>query len=142
MTGRSVYRACIGPAFLRFVFVGMAGFAVDAGVLVICLKTASFHPLTARVISFSLAVLSTFELNRRWTFRTAKRSYLLQLSRYLSVQGVGFIFNIAIYAALYALRRSPFDSPLICLAVASGAALLINFTGAHFAVFRNQPGED
>lgn len=124
-------------SFLRFCVIGALGFVVDAGVLLGLMHLASADALAARLASFGCAVLVTFELNRRWTFRDAvPRAYLAELATYLGVQGLGFACNFVIYAACYlALRPSPL-APLLSLAIASAAALVVNYTGARLIVFK------
>ncbi len=94
-----------------------------------------------RLLSFSIAVLVTFELNRRWAFKQgAAKPYWAALSTYLAVQGIGFACNFGIYAVLYLTLPLSYDAPLLCLAIASAAALLVNYAGASLVVFRaSQP---
>jgi putative flippase GtrA len=132
---RSPVRAELGQ-FLRFCAVGAVGFCIDAAVLMLCLHLARLDPLSGRLVSFTTAVLATFALNRHWAFRRSRRaSYLTGLIAYVMVQGAGFTCNLAVYTALYLLLPSPFNAPIFCLVVASGAALLVNYGGARFAVF-------
>ena len=117
--------------------VGGVGFCVDAVVLQILVGTEGMNPLAARFISFGCAVLATFELNRRWAFADAvPRPYFRRLATYLGVQGVGFIFNLGAYSAAYLLLPAPLNAPVLSLAYASVLALLVNFAGARFVVFR------
>ncbi len=122
--------------FLRFCIVGAAGFVTDAGVLQLLVQAFGANPIAARLLSFSCAVVVTFELNRRWAFGTVRHDRLLTaFAAYLSVQGIGFLCNLAVYAALILGLPAPFDAPLICLAVASAVALLVKYGGARHLVF-------
>lgn len=123
--------------FLRFCVVGGVGFCVDAAVLTVLIHVFDADPMWGRIGSFSIAVLATFVLNRTWAFRgSAIRGFWPDFSRYLLVQGFGFVCNFLVYAALYVVLPPPFNEPLLCLVAASGCALLINYAGASHLVFR------
>ncbi len=123
--------------FLRFCTVGGVGFVIDAGALEVATRLVGLDPIAGRLLSFGIAVLVTFELNRRWAFKHGgSKSYWAALSSYLGVQGVGFACNFCIYTALYLTLPLRYDAPLLCLAVSSAAALVVNYAGASLIVFR------
>ena len=125
--------------FLRFCAVGGVGFLVDASVLEVAVHVFGTDPIRGRLLSFSVAVLATFELNRRWAFRSrAARPYLAAFASYLGVQGLGFACNILVYTALYLTLPPPDAVPLLCLVIASGVALGVNYAGASVFVFGRQ----
>lgn len=127
----------LGPQFLRFCCVGVAGFVVDAGVLLTLVHSHLLNPVSGRFVSFTVAVIVTFELNRRWSFRESRKGGVLRLfGGYLAVQGLGFLSNLGIYTLLYVVLPKPFNAPLLCLAVASMFAMAMNFVGARWMVFR------
>lgn len=129
--------------FLRFCIVGGVGFVVDASVLLAAVRFFGADPIGGRILSFSIAVWTTFELNRRWAFRSrGGRPYLVAFASYLGVQGVGFACNFSIYTVLYLTLPSPYNLPLACLMVASGAALAVNYAGANLLVFRSNRGSE
>ena len=75
--------------FLRFCVVGAVGFVVDAGALLILLRVFGIDPIEGRLVSFSIAVLTTFELNRRWAFKDrGSRRYLTAVAGYLGILGL------------------------------------------------------
>lgn len=123
--------------FLRFCIVGAVGFMVDAGVLMLCIHVFGVDAVSGRLVSFAIAVMATFELNRRWAFQRGGHStYFALLATYLGVQGLGFLCNLGIYTLLYVALPQPFNAPLFCLVVASAFALLVNYAGARLVVFR------
>lgn len=135
-------------SFPRFCVIGAVGFAVDGAVLLGLIRGVSADPLAARLASFACAVLVTFECNRRWTFRGAvQHPYIAELAAYLGVQGVGFACNFFIYASCYLALRPSTAAPLASLAIASAAALVVNYAGACLFVFPTRrdccaPGAD
>ena len=123
--------------FLRFCGVGGVGFAVDALALMACIHGLGLGPIPARLASAVVAILTTFELNRRWAFRGAgSERWWAGFAAYAGVQGIGLACNVAVYVGCNLLLPPPLNAPLICLAAASGAALLVNYAGASRVVFR------
>ena len=122
--------------FLRFCVVGVAGFVADAGVLMLLVHLAGANPIAARLLSFGIAVVVTFELNRRWAFGAIRHGSIpAAFAAYLSVQGLGFLCNLVVYTALILWLPAPFGAPLVCVAAASAVALLVNYSGARRLVF-------
>ncbi|MGO4816415.1 GtrA family protein, partial [Cupriavidus sp. 2MCAB6] len=74
-------------------------------------------------------------LNSRITFAGCRGKLATAFGRYLLSQYIGFGFNIIIYTAMLKFNPSPFNLPLFCIVVASGAALAINYIGSRSFVF-------
>ena len=128
----------MGCELLRFGVVGVAGFVVDAGVLVagIALGTG---PWFGRVLSYLAAASTTFALNRAWTFRDAARpagrAAARQWGLFLLVNLLGFACNYGTYAALLASVPLVAAHPVLGVAAGSLAGLLGNFLLARRFVF-------
>lgn len=113
--------------FVRFIFVGGAGFCVDAGVLTL-MTFRGWDVVPARGLSFALAVSVTWLLNRIWTFRrTAGRSKGREYALYVLTQTAGALINLGIFFLLVALSPSLSEWPFIPLAIGAVAALGFNF---------------
>ena len=123
--------------FLRFCCVGGVGFCVDALALMAAIHLLGLEPIPARFLSAVAAILTTFALNRLWAFRHARATRLWPaLAAYVGVQSLGLGCNVAVYTCCYLLLPPPLNAPLICLAAAAGAALLVNYAGASRVVFK------
>jgi putative flippase GtrA len=122
--------------FARFCLVGGLGFVTDAGVMALCIHGLGWGPITARVLSFTVAVLVTFQLNRTFSFADRRGLPILPaLAGYLMVQAFGFACNMLVFALAILRLPAPFCAPLAALALASAAALFLNYAGARFLVF-------
>lgn len=121
--------------FARFATVGVVGFCVDGGVLLLLVRVFGTDPILGRLLSFAVAVVATYALNRAWAFRD-RVGFLRGLRLYLGVQSLGFACNFAVYSALLLVVPPPWNAPIACLAVASAAALVVNYVGAKLVVFR------
>ncbi len=131
----------IDPAFLRFGLVGVAGFTVDAIVLHAMMDGVGLSRLFARLVSFPVAVLSTWLLNRTFTFKgSTAHPPLKQALTYGLVQGAGGIANFAAFLAVPALVPALNHSQLIPLACGSAAGLCLTFLGSKHIAFK--PAKD
>lgn len=116
--------------FTKFLFVGTWGFIVDFGTLTFLVEivqvprlVAENTPFSATVglilsntISFSLAVVSNFTLNRYWTYPESRsKRKRVQLPQFALVSIIGLLINNAIFA----LTTPLFDELLTLLPVAS-----------------------
>ena len=110
--------------FTKFVVVGTIGFILDFGTLTFLIEVVNLPGLVAEnttfsagvglvlanTISFSLAVLSNFTLNRYWTYpesRTKKKR--LQLPQFALVSIVGLLINNVIFALTTPLFNNLLD---------------------------------
>ncbi len=122
--------------FLRFAFVGVGGFVVDAAILALGLHILGLGKYSARALSFVCAATFTWAVNRRFTFpETASAARAREWARFLAVNGVGGLINYGTYAALVTFASAPFSNPFLALAFGSLAGLVFNFFGSKFFVF-------
>ena len=124
-----------------FATVGTVGFCVDAGVLTALVRYGGANPYAARVMSFAVAVVATWAMNRRFTFESDADSAMERASeygRYLSVQVVGASANLAVYSVCLLIWPQLTAWLFVPLAVGSAVGLVLNFFGAKLWVFRTQ----
>ncbi len=97
-------------------------------------------PIGGRGVSFVVAVLATWLVNRAWTFQrhAAQRSLLRELSTYVAVQSVGFAANFAVYTSLVVGVTALQGRLLPPMVAGTAAGLVINYLGAKHIVFRRR----
>lgn len=135
IVGRVMSR--IDAHFLRFALVGVAGFCVDYGVLHSLVAFAGMNPIAARFISFPVAVVATWLLNRSFTFRgPSAHGPVRQAVYYVAVQCAGGVANIAVYSAALVLAPVLRHYLPIALAFGSAAGLCVTFAGSKYIAFR------
>ncbi len=128
-----------GRQFLRFCVTGTVGFLSDALFLAGFIYGGGTGPVLGRVCSTSLAILVTFTLNRNWTFKpSVKRSIWAELAYYVAAQSFGPACNPAIYSAMVLALKGIMANPFFALAIASAGAMMVNYLGARFFVFRTE----
>jgi putative flippase GtrA len=127
---------------LKFGIVGTLGFVVDAGVLMFLIEWLQLNVFVARILSFIVAVFTTWLVNRNFTFRDprrARRSTHEEYVRYFSVQTCGAAINLLVF--FFAIRMIPVleSIPVIPLAIGSIVALVFNYLAARHFVFSAAP---
>lgn len=120
---------------LRFLGVGSIGFVVDGGLLWLLLLTG-IDPYLARLVSFPIAVVTTWWLNRSWTFQNADKSRpRSQFGRYLGVQLIGAISNFVTYALVIETFGVSISNAMVGFTVGSAVGMVVNFLGAKYYAF-------
>jgi putative flippase GtrA len=127
--------------FPRFVVTGGVGFAVDSLTLLALVHGAGWQPQLARAASIAVAMLSTWLLNRLWTFRStaagkSARDIGAEFLAYCSVQLTGAAASYAIYSVVVALKGPDPVQLMVAVGAGSAGALMINYIGARIFVFR------
>jgi putative flippase GtrA len=137
--------------FSKFVIVGGVNTGIDFAVLNILMFVtgiAAGNPLLffLNCISFSVAVVNSYYMNKRWTFREAAAGLTdknagIQFSQFFVVSIIGILINSTVLTAITTLLPAPFDlGPQMWANVgkliATGLSLVWNFVGYKLFVFR------
>lgn len=126
----------------RFGMAGAVGFAVDSGVLYLCVRFFGWDPYSGRALSFLAAATTTWVLNRRFTFgdQTPRARLPGQYVRYLLGALSGGSVNYATYAVW--VYTSVWVQTYLIVAVAAGslAGMVVNFAVSKWWVFRRNEG--
>ena len=129
----------VARQLVLFGVAGTIGFIVDAGILQLLVSGLAWDRFSGRLISFLCAATTTWQFNRRYTFRGIRRHSLVgEWARYLFAMSGGFACNFTAYSALVYVFNV--DRQWLILAVAAGsvAGLGVNYTASHYWVYRHQ----
>ena len=88
-----------GQAF-RFGIVGALATVTHMVVLVTLVELGGLHPTLSTAVAFTVAVLTSFQLNRSWTFASRGRR-ITQLPRFVLIQILGLLLNTGIMTLVY-----------------------------------------
>ena len=124
--------------FIKFSLVGASGTIVDW--LVYFALTRWFHwfYLIAKIISFILAAINNYILNRVWTFRSKEKNVFKEFAKFAIVSTVGLVFNTFImYLVVDKLKYNDF----IGLILATAIVMFWNFLVNKFWTFRETNNE-
>jgi len=78
---------------VKFLVVGSSGAVIDFGILALLVELAGWQPLIANLISFSVAMISNFWLNKLWTWRDGSAEYKKQFVKFTITSVVGLAIN-------------------------------------------------
>jgi putative flippase GtrA len=120
--------------FLRFAFIGVIGFGVDAAVVAVLVRLLAVGPYQARLCSYFFAVATTWWLNRRFTFHST-RPPGREFVAFLVANAFGAGINLLVYAAIIAWRGADGWMPVIAVGAGSLAGLSTNFFLSSKVVF-------
>ena len=123
--------------FFRFSLVGTGGFIIDAGVLLLLNNIAGLY--WGRLISFTMAVIATWLLNRIFTFETIKKNKPLhkEFHQYFMAMIIGGSANYLVYATLVYFVALIAQWPIIGVGVGSIVGLAINYSLAKNWIFKS-----
>ncbi|RLT37513.1 MAG: GtrA family protein [Chloroflexi bacterium] len=99
LTGRKRIEA---KRFVKFAMVGAAGAVTDFAILNILIQLAGFQEWQANAVSFIVAVIQNFFLNRRWTFPESQNRHAgKQLGQFALVSLIGLAINMAVFLTIH-----------------------------------------
>lgn len=110
----------------KFGTVGLLSLVVDLAVFnVLRVTVLEDKPITAKIISGTVAALNAFALNRQWSFkeRTRERRVHHELALFFLINGVGLAISLAcLFTSHYALG---FDNKIADNIAANGVGLVL-----------------
>lgn len=123
--------------FSRFLGIGAAGFLIDLGVFAAALNWTKVGPIASRCISFGVAVIFTWKINRTYTFADkASLRPSSELGRYFLSSLLAGFCNLGVYSALIFRFGAATPIPYLAMMAGVGAGFLVNFVLYDRVVFR------
>lgn len=132
--------------FSKFIIVGVVNTGLDFLVLNILIRltgiTAGKEIFVLNTISFSVAVINSYFLNKYWTFQDqTSRGEPVKFSQFIAVSVVGVILNSLVLTAITTSVAPLFGLGAVLWAniaklFATGISLIWNFIGYKFFVFK------
>lgn len=132
--------------FIKFALIGALNTGVDFGIL----NTLSYFtgvyagarliPLNA--VSFVIALVNSYALNKYWTFRAAGQGVSgVEFGKFLAISLVGLAINTGALVLVTSFFAPPFGFSIqlwenFAKAAATGVSLIWNFAGYKYIVFR------
>jgi putative flippase GtrA len=131
--------------FIKFAIVGGIGFIIDTGTLSLLVFLFGLNTdkrrLLAKAISFTLAVISNFFWNRRWTYPESRSKPISkQLVQFFALNLIGLGINLAVFALVDAFL-TPLIGPVLALygaqVAAVGVAMFWNFAANRLITYND-----
>lgn len=125
---------------LAFLASGGTAFTVDAAILALLTHVLGLHPIGARLIAISVAMVAGWLMHRTFTFAVTAPPTVAEFLRYAGVAWTAAAVNYGIFVAI--VLAYPAVEPLVALVVASAIAMFVAYFGMRFAAFRQRAGSD
>lgn len=136
--------------FSKFIIVGGVNTGIDFLILNVLMYVTSINSgpmlFLLNCISFSVAVVNSYYMNKRWTFKEAAagledKKATLQFSQFFIVSVIGIVINGMILTGITTLIPAPFGIgdqlwANVAKLFATGASLVWNFVGYKLFVFK------
>jgi dolichol-phosphate mannosyltransferase len=122
--------------------VGLAGAAVNSGLLFSFITFGRLDPVLAGGIATEIAILFNFSINDSWTFRGApyRRAWPARAVRYNMVAAGGWCVSVGTLAVMIHLAHL---APLVANVFALGASFAVNYlANKHFTFVRANSAAD
>ena len=125
--------------FARFAVAGAVGFLVEAVIITWLVSGLDMNIFVARAVSFSLAVTSTWAINRNFAFAGLQQERKgREYSAYFLVQMIGAALNLTVFVAVVSAWPQFRATPVIPLAIGAAPALIFNFVASQSWVFNDR----
>lgn len=136
--------------FSKFIIVGGVNTGIDFAILNVLMYMTSINSgpflFALNCVSFSAAVVNSYYMNKRWTFKEAAagledKKATIQFSQFFVVSVIGIIINGAILTGITTLIPAPFGLgdqlwANVAKLFATGVSLVWNFVGYKLFVFK------
>jgi putative flippase GtrA len=121
--------------FARFLAVGAVGYVVNLAAFAAVAHGLGVDFRAAAVASFAVALVTTFLLNRHFTFGAGDGALARQLGRYALVNVGGFATNLLVLVLLVSVAGV---LKLPAEAIAAAVAAPVNFAGNRLWAFAHE----
>ena len=127
--------------FIAFGIVGIIGLCFD--VLILYFLNPFCGPFISRFFSFLVAVIVTWVLNRRFTFkgRTSNLALVSEFFSYFGFMVFGGIVNYVSYACFIVNSEYILNHLYIGVGLGSLSGMLVNYLTSRFLLYRNDVSE-
>ncbi|MFH0818645.1 MAG: GtrA family protein [Patescibacteria group bacterium] len=122
--------------FSKFVIVGFTNTALDFFSYLALTRLFAFcfnHPVFSAMVSFFIANLNSYLLNKYWTFSNKNKQHHVQYSKFLIVSLIGLGLNLLIFGSLVHLQVYDLIAKLIPVPI----VMLWNFIANKIWTFKD-----
>jgi putative flippase GtrA len=138
--------------FIKFGIVGFTGSVIDFGIFNLLTIAFDVASIASSTVSFALAVINNFVLNRFWTYPETRQTPIYKpLVKFIIVSCLGLAIRIPLFAwlekVLIPLAEKTIPNVLtptivghnLSLAIVIGVVMLWNFFVNRFWTFKSVP---
>ena len=115
---------------------GLIALSVDATILETGIRLFGLHPLVARLLGISCAMVAGWLAHRTLTFMLRSRPTFREFARYAAIAWTTQAINYGTFASILIVR--PALPPLAALLLASIVATVFAYVGMRYGAFRGR----
>lgn len=119
-----------------FLVSGLIALSVDATIMEAGIRLFGLHPLVARLLGISCAMVAGWLAHRSLTFMLRSRPTFPEFARYAAVAWTTQAINYGAFASI--LIMQPALPPLAALLLASIVATIFAYIGMRYGAFRGR----
>jgi putative flippase GtrA len=119
--------------FFKFGVTGIINTAVDFAVFSLCLEILKFNIKLAQPIGQAVAIISSYIINKNWTFNKRKNYNAKEILKFLLVNGCSISINIL---GVYIFYDIVGINEYLCKIPIAFVTVIINYFGNKLFVFR------
>lgn len=121
-----------------FLLSGTTAFVTDAAVLQLLTAGFGVHPILARLVAISLAMVTGWLMHRRLTFAVSIPPSVTEFLGYAGVAWMAAALNYSVFVVVILLR--PGIPPFVALVASAAVSMVFSYLGMRFGVFRRSHG--
>jgi len=119
--------------FFKFGITGVINTAIDWGAFTLCVKIFTLGAVFAHPISYTVATVNSFFMNKNWTFGKRKNYNKAETFKFLTVNLISLsISTLGVYLLHNIAGKDEFFAKLIM----AFATIIINYFGNKLFVFK------
>ena len=122
---------------LGFLVSGGLAFSTDALVLTLLTALFAIHPIPARLVAISVAMVVGWLSHRTLTFAVSAPPSRAEFLRYAGVQWTAAALNYGLFVLIILAR--PETLPFLAMVASSLVAMVFSYLGMRYGAFRHRP---
>ncbi len=123
--------------FIKFAIVGVINTGIDFFSYIALTRLSDFwfeHKIGATAVSFLLAVVNSYLMNKYWTFNNHSKNHHNQFSKFFVVSAMGLGMNVLFFNLLLPLEIND----IVIKVIVVGIVLFWNFLANKFWTFADK----
>lgn len=122
---------------IKFCIAGVISAIIDIGILSILVELFSTPILTANTISFLIAVINSYFINKYWTWKDFSKNHKSQFSKFFIISTIGLIMNLFLMSLALSFNLWYLLAKVIIILIVA----IWNFTANHLWTFSEKSYE-
>ena len=119
---------------VKFCIVGGINTLISLLTFYVLNKILGFNYMVSSVIGYAFGMINSYVLNKKWTFNDKDKKIILQLVKFIVVNGISLGINLV---AMYILVDRLHIDSMAAQVIATGFSTSFNYLGSKALVFNS-----